>query len=242
MPSCAGAGRARTRSSTSRESPARMQPSGAASRAPRRLGRRLICSCIAQRPSESTTPRPCLQSACATSGPPCAQAAAGARAALARSPRRVADREHLRHSHAAGPGSSGTRPSYELMSGCDTLLMVGRASRTRSGCRTRARRGASRSTRRADDRHPLPMEAHLAGDSKETLRDAAAPAAAQGGPLVAGADRGRRQEWGPDGALGEQTSARSTRRRSPPSFRRGCRTAASSRPTPGRPRTGGPGT
>jgi pyruvate dehydrogenase (quinone) len=43
-------------------------------------------------------------------------------------------------------GLLGTKPSWDLMQDCDTLLVVGSSSRTRSSCPRRARRAASRST------------------------------------------------------------------------------------------------
>ncbi|GAA4964811.1 hypothetical protein GCM10023238_35530 [Streptomyces heliomycini] len=43
-------------------------------------------------------------------------------------------------------GLLGTRPSYELMQECDTLLMIGSSSPTRSSCRSWTRRGPCRST------------------------------------------------------------------------------------------------
>ena len=43
-------------------------------------------------------------------------------------------------------GLLGTRPSYEMMNECDTLLMIGSASPIPSSCPRKARRAASRST------------------------------------------------------------------------------------------------
>jgi pyruvate dehydrogenase (quinone) len=43
-------------------------------------------------------------------------------------------------------GLLGTKPSYELMNECDTLLVVGSGFPTRSFCPRRARRAACRST------------------------------------------------------------------------------------------------
>jgi pyruvate dehydrogenase (quinone) len=43
-------------------------------------------------------------------------------------------------------GLLGTRPSYELMRDCDTLLIVGPTSRTASSCRSSARLVRCRST------------------------------------------------------------------------------------------------
>ena len=67
-------------------------------------------------------------------------------------------------------GLLGTRPSDDLMQGCDTLLMVGRASPTRVAAR--ARPGARRAGRR---RRPVigmryPIEVNLVGDAADTLR------------------------------------------------------------------------
>lgn len=41
-------------------------------------------------------------------------------------------------------GLLGTVPSWDMMNGCDTLLMVGSSSRTRNSCPRRARRAACR--------------------------------------------------------------------------------------------------
>ena len=43
-------------------------------------------------------------------------------------------------------GLLGTKPSYDMMMGCDTLLMVGTSFPTRNGCRRRGRAARCRST------------------------------------------------------------------------------------------------
>ncbi|MGQ4363046.1 thiamine pyrophosphate-requiring protein [Streptomyces sp. SAS_272] len=83
-------------------------------------------------------------------------------------------------------GPLGTRPSYELMRDCDTLLTIGSsfpyAQYLPDADRTRGVR-IDVDPRRNETRHPY--EVNLVGDARETLRRLI--------PLIRGAERGR--EW-----------------------------------------------
>ncbi|KRD04735.1 MULTISPECIES: thiamine pyrophosphate-requiring protein [unclassified Streptomyces] len=83
-------------------------------------------------------------------------------------------------------GPSGTRPSYELMRDCDTLLTIGSsfpyAQYLPDADRARGVR-IDVDPRRDETRHPY--EVNLVGDAKETLRRLI--------PMIRGAERGR--EW-----------------------------------------------
>ena len=142
-------------------------------------------------------------------------------------------------------GLLGTRPSYELMTGCDTLLMVGSSFPYSEFL---PEEGKARGVQIDIDARLIgiryPMEVQLVGDARETLRALHAAARAQGRPRLAGADRrpGR-------GLVGADGCPRARRRRpDQPAARllgalaRGCPTTASSPPTRARRRTGSPAT
>ena len=67
-------------------------------------------------------------------------------------------------------GLLGTKPSWDLMKGCDTLLMVGSAFPTASFCPSPPPRGACRSTSTAAGSACATMEVNIVGDSASTLR------------------------------------------------------------------------
>ena len=141
-------------------------------------------------------------------------------------------------------GLLGTRPSYEMMMNCDTLLTVGSSfpyTQFLPGLRPGPRRPDRH--RRQVHRHALPVR----GQPRRGLRRHAArpdPApAAQGGPLLARGHRGGRgQVVAVDGRRG-----RGRGRSGQPdaacsaSCRPGCPRTPSSPPTPARRRTGTPG-
>jgi hypothetical protein len=61
---------------------------------------------------------------------------------------------HCRTSVCAGPTElRGPKPSYALMTECDTLLMIGSEFHTPSSCLRRARRAALKSTTRRGDKY-----------------------------------------------------------------------------------------
>src|SRR5439155_6549075 len=69
-------------------------------------------------------------------------------------------------------GLLGTRPSYELMSGCDTLLMIGSSFPYSEWL---PKEGQARGVQIDIDPHLIglryPMEVNLVGDAKETLSE-----------------------------------------------------------------------
>ena len=91
-------------------------------------------------------------------------------------------------------GLLGTQPSWDLMQGCDTLLMVG------SGfpyAEFLPEEGQARGVQIDIDARMLglryPMEVNLVGDSADDAARAAAAARAQGRPLLARGGRARRR-------------------------------------------------
>ena len=92
-------------------------------------------------------------------------------------------------------GLLGTKPSWDLMQDCDTLLMVGSSFPYSEFL---PEEGQARGVQIDIDGKMLgiryPMEVNLVGDSAETLRALSARAGSQAGPLLARADRGRRGE------------------------------------------------
>ena len=94
-------------------------------------------------------------------------------------------------------GLLGTRPSWELMTGCDTLLMVGSSFPYSEFL---PEEGQARGVQIDIDARMLglryPMEVNLVGDARRDAARAAAAARAQGGPLLARADRGERRASG----------------------------------------------
>ena len=131
-------------------------------------------------------------------------------------------------------GLLGTKPSYEMMTGCDTLL-DGRLELPVRGVPAQGRRGTRRADRprRAHARHPLPDGRPPRRRRRGDAAGARAAARAEDGPLVAGADRarGRRLVAGARRAGAGRGRPRQSRSASSRSSRRGCPTAASSRPT-----------
>lgn len=145
-----------------------------------------------------------------------------------------------------GPiGLLGSKASDEMMMNCDTLFMIGTSFLYAEWLPDE---GSCRGVEIDIDGRMIgiryPMDAHVVGDAKETLRELI--------PLLRRKeDRSWREEieenvraW--DAVLEKRAAraskARSTRRRSRTSCRRCCRTARSSPRTPGRRPTGGPGT
>ena len=91
-------------------------------------------------------------------------------------------------------GLLGTKPSADMMEGCDTLFMVGTSlPLLASGCPSPARRAACRSTSTRAARHPLPDGGRSPATRAATLRALCAAARAQGGPRLAPRDRGGRR-------------------------------------------------
>ena len=94
-------------------------------------------------------------------------------------------------------GLLGTRPSYDMMTGCDTLLMVGSSFPYSEFL---PEEGQARGVQIDIDARMLgiryPMEVNLVGDARETLRALLPLLAAQGRPLLAGADRRRASRTG----------------------------------------------
>jgi pyruvate dehydrogenase (quinone) len=72
--------------------------------------------------------------------------------------------------YVTGPsGLLGSKPSADMMDGCDTLLMIGTSFPYSDGCPSRARRGACRSTSTgACSGSAMPTSATV-GDARETL-------------------------------------------------------------------------
>ena len=94
-------------------------------------------------------------------------------------------------------GLLGTKPSWDLMTGCDTLLMVGSSFPYSEFL---PEEGQARGVQIDIDGRMLgiryPMEVNLVGDAKATLRGAAAAARAQGRPRRgASRSRTRSSEW-----------------------------------------------
>ena len=89
-------------------------------------------------------------------------------------------------------GLLGTRPSYELMNRCDTLLMVGSSFPYSEFL---PEEGQARGVQIDIDARRIgiryPMDVQLVGDARETLRALMPLLAAQGRPLLAGLDRRR---------------------------------------------------
>ena len=88
-------------------------------------------------------------------------------------------------------GLLGTKPSWDLMMGCDTLLMVGSSFPYSEFL---PKEGKARGVQIDLDGRMVgiryPMEVNLVGDAQETLRALHPAARAQGGPRVARGDRG----------------------------------------------------
>jgi thiamine pyrophosphate-dependent acetolactate synthase large subunit-like protein len=137
-------------------------------------------------------------------------------------------------------GLLGTRPSWELMTGCDTLLMVGTSFPTRSSSPRRAGHAESRSTSsRADS--------ESATRRRSTSSATAPPLSGHCGRTCSGrtTDPGetRSRRTSPTGgrcwrSARSPTPTRSTRNAFSGSCRRACRTTASSPPTRALSRTG----
>ena len=128
-------------------------------------------------------------------------------------------------------GLLGTKPSYDMMEGCDTLLMVGTSFPYSEWL---PEPGQARGVQIDIDARLVgmryPMEVNLVGDAAETLRALIPLLRAQGGPR-AGA---RRSRSGVDALVADPRRARapvpptrSTRSSSSTSSVRGCPTAAS---------------
>ena len=89
-------------------------------------------------------------------------------------------------------GLLGTKPSWDLMQECDTLLMVGSSFPYSEFLPEEGRRAACRSTSTAGcSASAIRWRSTSIGDSAETLRALLPRLAAQAGPLVARADRER---------------------------------------------------
>ena len=106
-------------------------------------------------------------------------------------------------------GLLGTKPSWDLMMGCDTLLMVGSSFPYSEFL---PEEGQARGVQIDIDGRMLgiryPMEVNLVGDSAADAARADPAARAQGGPLLAGADRRRgRRVVGADRGRARTTSA-----------------------------------
>ena len=88
-------------------------------------------------------------------------------------------------------GLLGTKPSWDLMTDCDTLLMVGSSFPYSEFL---PEEGQARGVQIDIDRGMLgiryPMEVNLVGDAAGTLRAADPAARAQGATVVARGDRG----------------------------------------------------
>ena len=138
-------------------------------------------------------------------------------------------------------GLLGTKPSWELMTGCDTLLMVGSSFPYSEFL---PEEGQARGVQIDIDGRMIgiryPMEAQLVGDSKATL-EALLPL------LERKADRSWREQiernvgdWWEllEKRARSKRRTRSIRSASSTSCRSGCRTARSSAPTRARRRTG----
>src|SRR5689334_1525103 len=147
--------------------------------------------------------------------------------------------------HVTGAiGLLGTEPSWDMMTGCDTLLMVGSSFPYSEFL---PEEGKARGVQIDLDARMIglryPMEAHLVGDARATL-------AALRPLLQHKTDRAWREEieehvaawWGLMEERAMDGADRSTRSGSSGSSRRGSRTARSSRRTPAPPPTGTPAT
>ena len=112
-------------------------------------------------------------------------------------------------------GLLGTKPSWDMMQDADTLLMVGSSFPYSEFLPKEGQVKAVQIDllgRMLSIRYP--MDLALEGDSKESLAGAAAAPAAQGGPLLAGADQEERGGLvATDGRTGR---ARRPRRADPP--------------------------
>ena len=89
-------------------------------------------------------------------------------------------------------GLLGTRPSYELMTGCDTLLMVGSSFPYSEFL---PEEGKARGVQIDIDARMIgiryPMDVHLVGDARETLRALLPLLERKADRSLAGADRSR---------------------------------------------------
>ena len=105
-------------------------------------------------------------------------------------------------------GLLGTRPSYEMMNGCDTLFMIGSSFPYSEWL---PEEGQARGVQIDIDGRMLgmryPMEVNLRGDAAATLRALHPPARAKAGPVVA---RGRSRMRSTGGG-GSSRSAHLTR-------------------------------
>ena len=94
-------------------------------------------------------------------------------------------------------GLLGTRPSYEMMQGCDTLLMVGSSfPYTQFLPELDQARAVQIDLDGAMIGMRYPFEVNLVGDAAATLRALIPLLRAQGGPIVAGGDRRRGRATG----------------------------------------------
>ena len=141
-------------------------------------------------------------------------------------------------------GLLGTRPSYEMMRDCDTLLTVGSSFPYTQFLPEfdQARGGADRH-RRQVHRHALPLRGQPGRRRRRHAARADPAAAAQGGPVLARGHRGRTSPAGGRSWRPRPWSrpTRSTRCGCSTSCPRGCPTTRSSPPTPGPRPTGTPG-
>ena len=180
----------------------------------------------------------------ARSAPPTRSSSIAQSCSAPASRRRCWARRSCRTTCRSSPGSIGllgTQPSYELMMGCDTLLMVG-SSFPYAEFLPEEGAGARRADRprRAHDRHPLPDGRPPRRRRRGDAARARAAARAEDGPLVAGEDRARGRRL--VAAARASAPGRGRPRQSPArllrSSRRGCPTTASSPPTPAPRRAG----
>ena len=94
-------------------------------------------------------------------------------------------------------GLLGTRPSYDLMEGCDTLLMVGSSFPYSEWLPEPGQaRGVQIDLDAPHDRHALPDRGQPRRRRRRDAARAAAAAGPQGGPLLARGGRGRRRRAG----------------------------------------------
>ena len=138
-------------------------------------------------------------------------------------------------------GLLGTKPSWDMMMGCDTLLMVGSSFPYSEFL---PEEGQARGVQIDLDGRMLgiryPMEVNLVGDSAADAARADPAAGAQGRPVLAGEDRrrGRRVVEADGDARAQRARTRSTRSACSGSSPSGCPTGRSSPRTRGRRRTG----
>ncbi len=139
-------------------------------------------------------------------------------------------------------GLLGTRPSHQMVMGCDTLLMIGTSFPYAEWL---PEPGAAKVVRdrhrRAPDRDAGRGRRGSGGRRARHAASARPAARAQGRPRLARADRARRGELVGAARRAGAAARRpaSTRSCSSTSCHRGSRTAACSPPTPARPPTGG---